>query len=144
LSSDPVAYPIEPGIVALVYAMTRLGLFAPCWSCEGHARADGSLLKTPSVWFNCDTAAHLRLLWDGLAKLRNAARLSTAWRIAVTFSDPDNPRTTFALEPALSADDPPTLQQLQRDADEIARALQSIMLEAGLALRREIMSSAAR
>jgi hypothetical protein len=145
LSSDPQLHPIEPAIVALVYAMKRLGLFGPCWSCEGHTGPDGALWKLPTVWFYSDATAHLRLLADGLAKLRSTGRLSTPWRVAVTFSDPDNPRTTFALEPAPAGADPsPTLAQLQRDADEIARALQSMMAEGGLALQREIAFSAGR
>ena len=36
LSSDPERYPIEPGIVPLVFALRGLRVFEPCWSCEGH------------------------------------------------------------------------------------------------------------
>jgi hypothetical protein len=136
LSSDPQAHPIEPGIVALVYAMTRIGLFAPCWSCEGHARADGSLWKLPTVWFYCDAMAHLRLLADGLARLTHARRLHAVWRVVVTFSDADNPRTTFALEPAVVLEGGATLQQLQGDAAEIGRSLQLMIVEGGQALGR--------
>jgi len=31
LSVDPEAYPIEPGILPLIFQMKRLGLFQPCW-----------------------------------------------------------------------------------------------------------------
>jgi hypothetical protein len=44
LSSQPSAYPIESGIVPLVYAFARTGLLHSCWSCEGHNHADGSAL----------------------------------------------------------------------------------------------------
>jgi hypothetical protein len=136
LSSDPDAYPIEPGIVPLVFALTRTGLFAPCWSCEGHLRPDGSLWKLPSVWFNCDAMAHVRLLADGLGRLAHIGRLATTWRVVVTYSDPDNPHTTFALEPLPDTD--ATLQQLRRDANEIANALPALIVEGGQALRRSI------
>ncbi len=43
LSEDPDRHPIEPGIQPLVFAMKRLGVFTPCWSCEGHLPADGGL-----------------------------------------------------------------------------------------------------
>jgi len=126
--------------VALVYAMTRIGLFAPCWSCEGHTRADGSLWKAPTVWFYCDAVAHLRLLADGLARLAHVRRLHVLWRVVVTFSDSDNPRTTFALEPADFLGGRATLQQLQGDAAEIGRALQLMMVEGGEALRQATSS----
>ncbi len=127
LSSDPVLHPIEPAILPLVFAMARIGLFAPCWSCEGHEGPDGGVMKLPTVWFYCGAVAHLRILADGLNALFHARRLNAPWRITVTFSDADNPRTTFALEPVQQSNQLATLPALQPDADEIARALDGIM-----------------
>ena len=49
LTSDPVNYPIETGIVSLVFEMKRLGIFEPCWSCEGHLGPAGDLLGEPGT-----------------------------------------------------------------------------------------------
>ena len=127
LSVDPDRYPIELAILPLVFEMKRLGMFRPCWSCEGHLRPDGSLWKMPRVWFYCDSMVQLRLLSDGLNHMANAGCLRAPWRIVVTFSDPDNPETTFSLEPALSHDREISLPALQKDVAEIARSLHAIM-----------------
>ncbi|MEE8332841.1 MAG: hypothetical protein V3R85_03250 [Alphaproteobacteria bacterium] len=137
LSAEPDQYPVEPGITPLVFEMKRLGLFTPCWSCEGHLRPDRSLWKMPSVWFYCDSMVHVRLLSQGLSNLRTARALSAPWHVAVTFSDADNPETTFALEPSRAGDEKLSLPALQKDAGVIARALNKMMNEEGRTLQRE-------
>lgn len=113
--------------------MKSLGLFEPCWSCEGHRGPQGEVWRPPTVWFYVSALAHVRLLSGGLAKLEAARRLSVPWRVVVTFSDPDNPQTTFALEPEI-ASAAPTLEQLQRDTYEIASALRDLMASEGRSL----------
>jgi hypothetical protein len=137
LSSDPVYHPIEPGIVPLVFEMKRLGLFDPCWSCEGHTRADGQVLKVPRVWFNCASMVHVRLLAGAVARLHASGKLAHAWQVVVTFSDPDNPYTTFSLEPATSPDIALSLSRLQEDAAAIARWLQTMLREEARKLQHE-------
>lgn len=137
LSTEPDTLPIEPGILPLVFEMKRLGLFTPCWSCEGHPRTDGSLWKLPAVWFYSDSMVHVRLLSQGLSSLRAAGVLSAPWQVVVTFSDPDNLKTTFSLEPSLRDDKEPTLSALRKDAAEIARVLRKMMNDEGLILQRE-------
>jgi hypothetical protein len=134
LSSQPSAYPIESGIVPLVYAFARTGLLHSCWSCEGHNHADGSLWKLPTVWFYCDSSIHARLLADGVAKLAAERILNVGWRVAITYSDPDNPRTTFALEPASPFSQTITLADLQLDARRIAQYLPGLIRDGGQAL----------
>ena len=41
---------------------------------------------------------HVRLLSHGIATLAIRRRLNMPWQVTVTFSDPDNPHTTFALQ----------------------------------------------
>lgn len=137
LSPEPDQFPIEPGIMPRVFEMKRLGLFTPCWSCEGHLRPDRSLWKLPSVWFYCDSLVHVRLLSQGLSHLRAARALSVPWQVAVTFSDSDNPETTFALEPSRSGDGELSLPALQKDAGVIARALNKMMNDEARTLQRE-------
>ncbi len=141
LSVDPDLHPIEPAIVPLVFEMKRLGFFESCWSCEGHAAPDGSIWKSPSLWFYSRSQTHLRLLANGLAALHFAGRLSTPWRVFITFSDNDNPDATFALEPVLTAKDRPSLQAVQADLGEIARSLQSMLAQEAQRLRRDLLSS---
>jgi hypothetical protein len=137
LSSDPVYHPIEPGIVPLVFELKRLALFDPCWSCEGHTRADGQVLKVPRVWFTCASMVHVRLLSSAVARLHAGAKLHYAWQIVVTYSDPDNPYTTFSLEPAPSPDADLSLSRLQADAAAIARSLQAVLSEEARHLQHE-------
>ena len=134
LSIEPLVYPIEPAVTPLVYEMTRSGVFHPCWSCEGHLGSDGAIQKMPRVWFYCDSLVHVRLLANGLTRLRHGGRLSVDWRIAVTYSDHDNPETTFSLEPCPGESEAPSLDALQRDLGEIARALHDLVREEARAL----------
>lgn len=135
LSSDPQNYPLEPAIAPLVYEINRWSFFKPCWSCQGHLHDDGSLWKLPRVWFYCKSMVHLRLLADAVKEMHLQKRLSVPWRVGVTFSDGDNPDTTFSLEP-----DPNgsivTLASLQKDAMAIAEDLEPEMREQALRLSR--------
>ncbi len=137
LSCDPHKHPIERGIVPLVFEMKRLGLFYPCWSCEGHISKDGSLWKLPRVWFYCDSIVFVRLLADLIDSLKANAKLSVPWQVVVNFSDPDNPDTTFSLEPVPQIGDRSKLTSLQRDGDQIAKSLRfQISQQARLIQRR--------
>jgi len=123
LSSEPDHYPIEPAILPLVFEMKRLGLFDPCWSCEGHLGPDGALWKLPTVWFYCDSTVHLRLLSDLLDDLELSGRLGVHWQVVVTFSNADNPCTTFSLEPVPPSASASLLPAMQKDVLVIARSL---------------------
>lgn len=127
LSCDPGRQPLEIGIVPLVFEMKRLGMFQPCWSCEGHANPDGSLSKPPRVWFYCDSMVHVRLFANVLSSLQFARKLHVPWQIAVTFSDPDNPATAFSVEPVLSPGTAFSLGGLQADASVIAKEFRTLM-----------------
>lgn len=137
LSVDPDTYPIESLILPLVFEMKRHGVFTPCWSCEGHTRPDGSLWKLPRVWFYCDSTVPVRLLADGLGALKRAGKLRAPWQVVVTFSDPDNPDTTFSLEPVTSPGSSIALRSLQDDLAEIARSLKAMIGTEASSLQRE-------
>lgn len=134
LSGEPEHQPIEPAIMPLVFQMKRLGLFQPCWSCEGHLRTDGSLWEPPKVRFTCESTVHLRLLSSGLGALAGEGQLAAPWRVVVTDSDPTDPRTTFSLEPDASRAEGVALAELQEDVAEIARSLQDMMAAQAQAL----------
>lgn len=127
LSSDPELHPIETAVVPLVYEMRRLGMFRPCWSCEGHLDPKGALWKLPAVWFYCESLVHVRLLGAGLVRLAAAGTLKAKWQVAVTFSDPDNIETAFSLEPKQPVEAGIGLADFRADLAAIARSLQGLM-----------------
>jgi hypothetical protein len=135
LSSDPDKHPIEGRIAPLVYELKRLGVFHPCWSCEGHNGPDGGLWKIPRLWFYCESVVHLRVLADALDELHLNQRLSAPWRVVLTFSDDDNADTTFSLEPSLEAT-PAPLAALQRDIETIAEHLRDAVFDEARKLSR--------
>jgi hypothetical protein len=138
LSSDPERYPLETRIAPLVFELKRLGVFEPCWSCEGHLKHDGTLWKLPQVWFYCRSVVHVRVLADGVKDLHVAGKLSAPWQVALTHSDDDNADTTFALKPALDRDTPGNLAGLQRDIDTIAAHLHQLVLNEVQSLSRQV------
>jgi len=86
-------------VAPLVFELKKLGVFYPCWSCEGHTDCSGNLWKIPRVWFYADSVIHIRALSEATNRLFHAGRLATRWAVVVTHSDPANPDTTFSLEP---------------------------------------------
>jgi len=136
LSSDPERFPLETRIAPLVYEMKRLGVFEPCWSCEGHNKPDGSFWKLPQVWFYAHSVTHLRVLADAIKELHLIEKLSVPWQIRVTFSDNDNAETTFSLQPRI---DPSNVElaSLQNDIDAIALALREQVLAEALKISRQ-------
>ncbi len=141
LSAEPERYPIEPIILPLVFEMKRLGMFVPCWSCEGHLQTDGTVWKVPRVWFYCEAPVYLRLLSDGLNGLKHNGKLNNDWHIVVAFSDRDNPETTYSLEPRFKLGDNVLLPSLQQDIGAIAIALQSMLTQEARSLSRTAKSS---
>jgi hypothetical protein len=120
MSSAPEEFPVEPGIVPLVYALYDAGLAHPCWSCEGHNGADGKLHKLPAVWFYARHLAYPDLLADYLWQLEFAGRIAHRWTVGVVSSD-NSIDTTFSIAPA--PDGTPELAALRRDIGVIGESL---------------------
>lgn len=123
LSSEGAKGPVEPLIAPLVFELKRLGVFHPCWSCQGHDDQSGKLWRVPRVWFYADSVVHIRALANAIDALFSARRLSTRWEIVVTHSDPDNPDTTLSLEPD-AAGKGGSLRDLQNDLRVLAEGLE--------------------
>lgn len=113
LSSEGERGPVEPLVAPLVFELKKLGVFYPCWSCEGHEDQNGHLRNIPRVWFYADSVVHIRGLAEAINGLRNAGRLAARWQIVLTHSDADNPDTTFSLEPEPATEG--SLPSLQND-----------------------------
>jgi hypothetical protein len=121
LSSEGERSPVEPLVAPLVFELKKLGVFHPCWSCEGHADRDGGLWKIPCIWFYVDSVVHIRGLADAAGKLFNNRRLSVRWQVVLTYSDADNPDTTFSLQPEPGPET--SLNSLQGDLRVLADEL---------------------
>jgi hypothetical protein len=121
LSSEGERSPVEPLVAPLVFELKKLGVFHPCWSCEGHTNQAGDLWKIPRIWFYSDSVVHVRALADAIDRLYAARRLSTRWHLVLTHSDAANPDTAFSLEPEPAADS--SLSGLQGDLRVLAGEL---------------------
>jgi hypothetical protein len=113
LSSEGERRPVERLVAPLVFELKKLGVFYPCWSCEGHEDQNGQLRNIPRIWFYADSVVHIRGLAEAINRLFNAGRLSARWHIVLTHSDADNPDTTFSLEPEPATER--SLHSLQND-----------------------------
>ena len=127
MSSDPDRHPLEPGIAPLAFELKRLGVFDPCWSCEGHNDNQGKLWKVPRVWFYCASVVHVRVLADAMRQLHADRKTNAPWRVALTVSTQNNPDTAFSLEPDIDGRHV-GLPALRRDVETIATHLRGLVL----------------
>ncbi|WP_420347418.1 hypothetical protein [Pelagibius sp.] len=104
LSSDPERFPIEAGILPLVFALSEVPALSPCWSCEGHLDAEGRLHRLPSVWFTCHALAYPSLLAEALAALSAKRVLKHTWQVAAVHCGSQF-EPVFAIEPRIDAGD---------------------------------------
>lgn len=120
LLSSEKGYPLEDKITPLVFEIKRMGVFEPCWSCEGHLGLDGKLWKLPMIWFYAKSMVHIRVLSDALKELHHNKTILNEWVIAVTHSDADNPSTCLSLRPerVLEAQDLTSLHQDIKNMEE--------------------------
>lgn len=138
LSSDPEKYPIEAAIAPLVFEIQRLGVFEPCWSCEGHDGLDGKLWKRPAIWFYCDDVIYLRLLADAIEDLYLAKKLTFHWQVKITYSDVASPDTVFALEPERRRLAEVKLEDMRGDIRVIAENLYEFVHEHARKIRNTL------
>lgn len=117
LSVDPVAHPIEPNVLPIVFQLYATRLLQPCWSCEGHVREEAgkqSLWKLPQVHFYCQTPVYLQLLNRGLARLQAAESFSYQWQIVLA-DFTQEVHVTYTIEPKLTDIEHAELSLLQAD-----------------------------
>lgn len=98
LSSEPEKFPIEEGIVPLVYAIYDMETGLPCWSCEGHEGLDGKIGKLPQVWFYVLHQAYPDLLAKFLWQLHFNGLIQHQWNVTVVSAD-NATDTTFSIVP---------------------------------------------
>lgn len=119
MSSDPIRYPIEARITALVYGFNSLRICAPYWSCEGHSRENGELYRVPQIWFYADSIIYPKLIGQYIGGLEHEGKITYPWHICLTFAD--NPlEAGFSLEPNMKLISDPQLDVMQNDVAVIA------------------------
>lgn len=141
LSSDPVENPIEGRILGLVMALAKTDVLIPCWSCEGHARADGTMHRLPQVWFYCNSLLAIAVLDEAVQSLRDARQISCRWRLRAVSGLP-RLENAFSLEPEIDIDRGATLYELQTDAARLSESLPASLRVALNTHKRELNSSA--
>lgn len=106
----------------LVFAFQELRVCPPCWSCEGHVRGDGELLRLPQVWFYARSLVYVRLIGEWLRALRHEGRIVNPWHVCVSHSE-SGLDTAFSLEPDLKMMPQVDLATLQQDVHVLAGGL---------------------
>lgn len=99
MSGSPDRYPIEPGIVPLVYALYSMRLITPCWSCEGHVESDGVMRKRPKVWFYSSSSFYVKLISQTINDLQSQHKISSGWGIRILPFSESMYSTTYSIEP---------------------------------------------
>ena len=122
LSIEPSRYPVEPHILPIVFALFGSGLAQPCWSCEGHNHAGGTLYKWPGVWFYSNSITYLDLLRTTLAALHDTHRTHRAWEVHPCDWQPHPAATLYVLGPNRAVSEP-TLSALHEDLVAVGQGL---------------------
>ena len=130
LSSEPDRYPIEQGVVPLVFELSRMREVTPCWSCEGHLDNQGSLWKLPQVWFYSSSPVYVELISHYAWELHSSKQLSYPWHVIVlAYGQPGT--TTYSLQPDLTFYAEPELSLMQEDIRRLANDIVgNVMMQA--------------
>ena len=110
MSGQPDKYPIEGGIVPLVYALYSLRLVKPCWSCEGHLGPDKNIHKQPKVWFYSHSEIYPKLIAQTISDLQGKGKIDMCWGVKVLPFSQSLFQTTYSIEPVMSVQDLPKLR----------------------------------
>jgi hypothetical protein len=128
MSSDPDRYPIENGVVPIVYAFYTLRKLMPCWSCEGHLDGHERLFKQPKVWFYSTSSFYPKLVAQALSQMNAEKLLTHDWMVKILPFSQSMYTITYSVEPftiAKSKSDRDALLSLQTDLITIADNLRA-------------------
>jgi hypothetical protein len=142
MSSDPDNFPIEAGILPLVFAFNCLGACHPFWSCEGHMGPSGKVNRLPRVWFYARSVLYPRLITEYAVKLHMKKLTNYPWYVTVTHSDAGNLDTAFSLEPNIAIEAEPSLASLHADIGAISENLVAGIKQKSAAILAEISAPA--
>lgn len=137
LTSDS-AFPIEDGILPLVFELKASRAYEPVWSCEGHYGHDQRLRRLPSVWFCCESLPQTRALAEVVSDLCFETRSSARWGISLCC--PDNPSRNTIFKIAPEAAPGARLEPLRKDIAMLARNLRDRLSKKGGKLHFQLSS----
>ena len=126
MSGEPEKFPIEAGIVPLVYALYSLRLVTPCWSCEGHLSNDGKIGKLPKVWFYSASSFYPKMIAQVLGSLQAHHKIGYSWMVRVLPFSQSTFSTTYSIEASPSD---ASLDALQKDIIVLGHQLRLEMLK---------------
>ncbi len=129
MSSDPDRYPIESGIVPLVYAFYSMRLMMPCWSCEGHSDNTGTVFKTPKLWFYSTNEFYAKLVAQYVSALKGEQKITNHWSVRILPFSQSMFTTTYSLEPQDVTPDCTNLLSLQNDINAISKDFRTEMFK---------------
>lgn len=98
MSNKPDQYPIEGGIVPLVYVLYSMRLIIPCWSCEGHVDTRGDICKLPKVWFYAKSPFFPKLIAQAINDMQAKKKIDHSWGVRVLPFSQSLYSTTYSLE----------------------------------------------
>jgi hypothetical protein len=128
MSSDPDRFPIEDGVVPVVYALYTLRKLMPCWSCEGHLDGRDRLGKLPKVWFYSISSFYPKLVAQALSQMEAEKQLTHKWMINILPFSQSMYTITYSIEPFMNSkckSDIDTLSMLHADLITIADNLRA-------------------
>ena len=125
MSSDPEKYPIESGVVPLVYALYRMRLMEPCWSCEGHLEATKQIWKMPKVWFYSASHFYPKLVAQLISELQGKHKISNSRGVRILPFSQSMYDTTYSIKPQAGDQ---SLARLHADIKVISKTLRLDML----------------
>lgn len=120
LTSDET-FPIEKGILPLVFELKATAVFEPVWSCEGHYDQSGQIGRRPTIWFCCESLPQTRALAEVVSGLCTDTGSAAAWKISLCCPGHESPNTLFKLEPETTFG--MRLEALHTDVSDLARPL---------------------
>ena len=126
MSSDPARFPIEMGIVPMVYAIYTLRKLMPCWSCEGHLDGHSLINKLPRVWFYSQASFYPKLISQAIAHMEAHHLIDNSWMVRILPFSQSMYTITYSLEPidiSLGSEGPARLESLRADIKVIATRL---------------------
>ena len=122
LSTEPETHPIEPHVLRVTFELSKLGLFQPCWSCEGHLDNQGNIYRLPQINFFCANAVYALMLHEHVDLLHHGGHLHARWQIALT-SLGQKLGVVYVLQPTVAKDNDAKLNELQDDLHVIGADL---------------------
>lgn len=130
------SFPVEDGILPLVFELKATKFFEPVWARGGQNDSAGRLLHLPGIWFCTESIPYVRTLSEAFSRLCIEMELQSRWQISLPHLGNQTACTVFALEPASVGEC--NLSALHVEIAELAGALRPCLSRIGMIARRAV------